>query len=138
MSNWKFTDATNTVVFRENESCLVSAIADWIAEGNTPEPADVPPFGPIRTAYLDTVRLTREDILNRISGIGFAAMVAGDTVTVNGVIAARKALLDITKDAGVLAATDADGLKNAVIAAYRAMVIAAPPAVRSAFNAASA
>lgn len=45
MINWKYTDATNTVVFRtlENgmmESCLVSAIAEWLSEGNTPDPAD--------------------------------------------------------------------------------------------------
>ena len=25
------------------ESCLVSAIAEWLSEGNTPNPADIPP-----------------------------------------------------------------------------------------------
>ena len=48
MTNWKYTDATNTVVFRtldngSMESCLVSAIAEWLSEGNTPNPADIPP-----------------------------------------------------------------------------------------------
>ena len=42
---WKFTDATNTVVYRINddgfsESHLVEVIADWLSEGNTPTPAD--------------------------------------------------------------------------------------------------
>ena len=45
MINWKFTDNTQTVVFRLNEdgsseSCLIESISDWLAEGNTPEPAD--------------------------------------------------------------------------------------------------
>jgi len=48
MTNWKYVDSTNRVVFRtlENssiESCLVSEIAEWLSEGNTPEPADIPP-----------------------------------------------------------------------------------------------
>ena len=42
---WKFTDSTNKVVYRINddgscESCLVEVIADWLSEGNTPDPAD--------------------------------------------------------------------------------------------------
>lgn len=45
--NWKFTDSTNTVVFRINddgscESCLVEAIAGWLAEGNTPDTSGPP------------------------------------------------------------------------------------------------
>lgn len=44
---WKFTDSTNAVVCRVNEdgsceSCLVEAIADWLAEGNTPDPSGPP------------------------------------------------------------------------------------------------
>lgn len=46
-TKWKYTDATERVVSRTNangssESCLVEAIADWLAEGNTPDPVDIP------------------------------------------------------------------------------------------------
>jgi hypothetical protein len=45
MNQWKFTDASNTVVVSSDgrESCLVSAIAEWLSEGNIPTPADIPP-----------------------------------------------------------------------------------------------
>jgi hypothetical protein len=56
---WKFTDATNTVVYRINddgscESHLVEVIADWLSEGNTPDPADPIP---------ETVELTPQEKL---------------------------------------------------------------------------
>ena len=48
MSNWKFTDASNRVVSRVSkgfvESCSVESVADWLAAGNTPTPADVLPI----------------------------------------------------------------------------------------------
>jgi hypothetical protein len=92
-------------------------------------------YSQIAADYLDTVRITRESILNRISGIGFAAMADGDTATVDGIVTARQALLDITHAPGVLAATDGDELKTAVLAVYKAIASAAPASIRSAFNA---
>jgi hypothetical protein len=43
MTTWKYTDATKRVVSRtfdngSMESCMVEAIAEWLSEGNTPEP----------------------------------------------------------------------------------------------------
>ena len=42
---WAFTDPSNRVVVNSSgtESCLVEAIADWIAAGNTPAPYVAPP-----------------------------------------------------------------------------------------------
>lgn len=102
----------------------------WII---TPRPPI--PYAQIATTYLNTVRTVRDQILNRIAGIGFAATATGDTATVKGVMIARQALLDITIAPSVLAATDADGLKAAVLATYRAIVAAAPVGIRAAFNA---
>ena len=49
MNQWKYVDSSNTVVFRylENggmESMLVASkeVQSWLAEGNTPLPADQP------------------------------------------------------------------------------------------------
>jgi len=55
MKTYQYTDESNTVVHIFDEdgisrsSCLVSVIADWIADGNTPEPY-VPPPGAEREA----------------------------------------------------------------------------------------
>lgn len=48
-TNWQYTDETRTVVMRTTadgrmESCAVSAIADWIGEGNTPDDPPSPTF----------------------------------------------------------------------------------------------
>lgn len=45
MSKWKYTDETEQVVIRTlpnggNESRFIAEIADWIAEGNTPDTDD--------------------------------------------------------------------------------------------------
>jgi hypothetical protein len=63
MSNWKFTDTTERVVFRDNESCLTTAIADWIAEGNTPEPAD--PINPNVLILAQISEMEQADLTNR-------------------------------------------------------------------------
>lgn len=50
MITYKYTDPSNRVVHIIDDdgisrsSCAVSVIADWIAEGNTPLPADVTPL----------------------------------------------------------------------------------------------
>lgn len=100
-----------------------------------PPPA---PYERARDAYLSTVRSTREAILNRLTGIGLAALFANDNTTVQAVAAARTELLGITEVTPVAAATDIESLKAAVLAAYRATVAAAPESLRSAFNGVSA
>lgn len=101
---------------------------------NVPEPVYVIPYKQVFNTYMDFIRNVREALLNRLAGIGFAAIVSGDTITVNGVVSARASLLGITKNANVLSATDAISLKTAVIAAYQAMVAAAPATVVTAFQ----
>lgn len=79
MTAWKYTDATNTVVFRtlDNggmESCLVSALP----EGNTPEPADPPAPVVIASVTMRQARLALlaagllDDVATAIAGIADA------------------------------------------------------------------
>ena len=96
--------------------------------------APAPPFAPIASAYLDSVRVIREQVLNRLAGIGMAALLAADTMTAQAVASARQALLDITVVPDVMGATDLDSLKAAVKSAYSAIIAAAPPVIREAFD----
>ncbi|WP_205602254.1 hypothetical protein [Janthinobacterium agaricidamnosum] len=92
------------------------------------------PFAPIAVAYLDSVRVIREQVLNRLAGIGMAALLAADTFMAQEAATARQALLDITIAPAVLAATDLDGLEKAMRDAYVAIIAAAPPVIREAFD----
>lgn len=66
---WQYIVPDNSVVWREwpdgrQESCLVEAIQDWIAEGNTPNPYVPPPAPPepTITEKLASVGLTIDDL----------------------------------------------------------------------------
>jgi hypothetical protein len=71
MTTWKYTDSTNSVVTRVLEdgrmqSTLVSApeIQDWLAEGNTPLPADHP--DPNAAILAQIVQLESQVTIRRI------------------------------------------------------------------------
>lgn len=79
------------------------------------------------------VRLVREQILNRLSGIALAANLSGDTAIVAAYLIARQGLLDITKD---LPATLPE-VTAAIGARYAGIAIAAraaAPTLAAAFD----
>lgn len=71
--NWKYTDSTNTVVFRVtdlgSESCFISEISDWIAAGNIPDAAD-PPAINTPTVIIPATPLEARRVLLGDSAIG--------------------------------------------------------------------
>lgn len=86
---------------------------------------------------LTQARAVREQILNRLSGILLSYLVAGDTSHNSAIETARQGLLNMTKDPRVVAATDGDSTKCAVMSVYgeiAAALAAADPASVSAFN----
>ena len=84
--------------------------------------------------YLVGVRKTRDGILNRLAGIGFAAVASGDADTVRAVIKARACLLDITICPTVTAARDLEALQAAVSSELQRIADTLPNEARRAFD----
>ncbi|AYM75191.1 hypothetical protein D9M09_04775 [Janthinobacterium agaricidamnosum] len=97
-------------------------------------PAPAIPYGQVCAFYLDTVRARRDGILNRLAGIGFAAMASGDAAIAQAIATARTCLLDITICATVVAAQDVDALQAAVSAEFQRIADALPQEARRAFD----
>lgn len=103
----------------------------------TVTPAPPVPFAELSAPFLAEVRTTREFILNRLAGIGMAAVIDGDTATAGSIAQIRQQLLDITEAPAVLAAIAAENLgtlEEAVKLRYKEIAAAVPLAVRTAFN----
>lgn len=92
-----------------------------------------PSFAVLAAPYLASVRQVRDAILNRLAGIGFAAVASGDTDTVQAIVQARTCLLDITICEAVAAAHDLDALQAAVGAEYQRIADTLPDEARRAF-----
>ncbi|MDN2699322.1 hypothetical protein O0882_23680 [Janthinobacterium sp. SUN073] len=93
-----------------------------------------PPFAVLAAPTLASVRQTRDAILNRLAGIGFAAMASGDTATAQAIATARTCLLDITTCPTVAAAQDIEALQAAVNAEFQRIAEALPNEARRAFD----
>lgn len=98
--------------------------------------SDAPPvaFEILAAHYLDKIRLARDTVLNRLAGIGFAALAGGDKLAVQAIAAARADLLDITTCAGVAAAQDMPALQAAVCAELLRIASSLPDEARRAFT----
>lgn len=93
-----------------------------------------PSFATLAAPYLASVRQVRDAILNRLAGIGFAAMADGDAGTVQAIAAARTWLLDITTCPTIAAAQDIEALQAAVNAEYARIAATLTGEARRAFD----
>ena len=96
--------------------------------------APPPPFAVLAAPVLTSVRQTRDAILNRLAGIGFAAMADGDADTVQAIAAARAWLLDITICPMVAAAQDIEALQATINAEYARIAATLSGEARRAFD----
>ena len=116
------------------QNCSAGTIvagADGQPEFRLAEPAS---HAAMRGAFLQSVRTRREAILNRLAGVGFAALASGDTLAVQAIAVARADLLDITTCAGVAAAQVVPALQAAVCAELLRIASALPDEARRAFT----
>lgn len=99
----------------------------------TPEEADAlrpkPSNLELIEAKKQAIRQVREGILNRLSGIAFAAQLSGDTDTTDAYLVVREGLLDMTADLP----TDPTLVDSEVMSRYAALVIQCTPEMVSAF-----
>ena len=138
---YKLTNSTG--VIRTSDDALIPADADntdwrkyqqWLAAGNTPLPADVPQVAELLTRAKDELRALRKPILDAVNGIGWRASMTGNTAVANEAVALADALLDITADPALNAATNYDDMRAAGVAAYKRIAATASPELAIVFR----
>lgn len=110
---------------------------DFVGEKLVVLPPKPAPFIEQAAPLMAEIRSTREAILNRLAGMGVAAVISGNTEEADAVVAARQALLDITSAPLVMMAIKAenvDALRAAFKTEYKAIVSAVPESLRNAFK----
>ena len=106
----------------------------WLEEGNTPEPADIPPVPTVeqeRERARTKLNPLRDTFLNRLAGI---VVFTQDEAVKAECAELRIALLDITKDPAFLAAETYGNMEVALMTRYRTIAYFASEAIRNVFR----
>lgn len=106
----------------------------WIGYGNTPLPPKQPSVAELLASAKDELRELRKPMLDAVNGIGWRASMTGNTAVANEALALAQALLDITADSALNAATDYDSMRAAGVAAYKRISATASPELAIVFR----
>lgn len=131
---------TDSVIRIADDACIPADPANtdyqqytqWLAEGNTPEPATAAVFN--QAAALARLREVRKPILDALTGMLSRALAKGDTTTAAALVTASEGLLALPQNAALLAATDDEQFDYIAHEQYKALAAALPSAARSAFR----
>lgn len=138
---YKLTQSTSMI--RMTDNALIPADANnsdwqkyqqWLADGNTPQPADVPAVADLLARAKDELRALRAPMLDAVNGIGWRASMTGNATLANEAVALAEALLDITADPALNAATNYDDMRAAGVAAYKRISATASPELAIVFR----
>lgn len=138
---YKLTQSTSMI--RMTDNALIPADAanadwqkyqQWLADGNTPQPADVPTIANLLARAKDELRVLRAPMLDAVNGIGWRASMTGNAALANEAVALAEALLDITADPALNAATNYDDMRAAGVAAYKRIAATASPGLAIVFR----
>ena len=82
----------------------------------------------------DGLRVIRQNILDAVTGMGFRALVSGNTALAQEAAQVSLQILDITDDSALNAAQTYEEIRSAGMAAYRRIADSVSPDLRSAFK----
>lgn len=105
----------------------------WIAAGNVPVPADTPSISGLVAASITKVRAMRTSVFATLAGIQSQALANSDMATAIS-ISAMQDMLKALPDIDLSKCQSQADIDAAFIAAWSAIVQAAPVGVKSAFN----
>ena len=97
-------------------------------------PAETESLGKLLDMVKTEMRIQRAPMLDAVTGIGWEASEAGDAALVAEARAIRLALLDITDDQALNAATTLDAMRAAGVLAYRRIAAGASAAFAATFK----
>lgn len=138
----KYKLTSSTSILRSDNACIPAdpdntdyqQYLAWLAAGNTPQPADVPSVADLLARAKDELRALRAPMLDAVNGIGWRASMTGDTTLANEAVALAEALLDITADPALNAATNYNDMRAAGVAAYKRISATASPELAIVFR----
>jgi len=110
------------------------AYKQWLAAGGVPEPADASSIAALLEQAKDDLRELRKPMLDAVIGIGWRASVTGNTALSDEAVVLSQALLDITADPALNAATTYEEMRVAGVTAYKRIAATASPELAIVFR----